>query len=126
VAVVEADNVPDFAGAAPSDSSRLRDIAGLDETRGHVVVAVGIGNNSTLVKATNGLKGGLSEAPLYTNVPKDQYGRYIALFHVATDTDDDGTFAAGEYLGTAEFLGIIDTKGDWYDEEQAEYTGQKS
>ena len=127
VAVVEADNVADFAGDTPADSSRLRDIAGLDQTRGHIVVAVGIGNNASLVKASgSGLEGGLSEAPLYTNVPKTEYGRFIALFHVATDTDDDGTFAAGEYLGTAQFLGVIDTKGDWYDEEFSEYTGQKS
>lgn len=119
VAAVEGLEVADFDGATPGDSSRLRDIGGLDETKAHVVVAVGIGNNSTLIKA----EGGLSEAPLYTNVPKEQYGRFIALFHLGSSTD--ATLANVAYFSKAKFLAVIDTKGDWYDEEYAEFTGQK-
>lgn len=112
---------------APGDSSRLRDIAGLDETLLHAVVAVGIGNSSNMIKSDQVFAGGLSEAPTYPDVARDQYSRYIALFHVATDTDADGAFTtAGETLGTARFLGVIDSKGDWLDEEFAEFTGQKS
>jgi len=124
VAVVEGLDVADFGAATPSDSSRLRDIGGLDETLAHVVVAVGIGNNSTLVDKTGDRTGGLSEAPTYSNLPKDQYGRYIALFHLGSSTD--ATQANVQYLGEAKLLAVIDTKGDWLDEEIAEFTGQKN
>jgi len=131
VAIVETDQSTDFLGAANTDSSRLRDIAGLDENLPHAVVAFGIGNNSTLVKqdgdtGTSKLTNtSLSEAPFYTDVPKEEYNRYIALYHIATDSNDDGTFDTGEHFSKARFLGVIDTKGDWYDEEYAEFTGQK-
>ena len=115
----------DGEGGAPADSERLRDIAGLDETLLHAVVAVGIGNNSSLIKPDSDFAGGLSEAPTYPDVAQDQYSRYIALFHVATDDDADGAFAAAETFGRARFLGVLDTKGDWLDEEFAEFTGQK-
>ncbi|MBL4848870.1 MAG: prepilin-type N-terminal cleavage/methylation domain-containing protein [Planctomycetes bacterium] len=124
VAIVEGLAVADFGGSTPSDSSRLRDIGGLDETRAHVVVAVGIGNNSTLVKSTSGATGGLSEAPTYSNLPKDQYGRYIALFHLGSSTD--ATIGNVVYLSSARLLAVVDTKGDWLDEEIAEFTGQKN
>ncbi len=130
VAAVENILQADSTGATPADSSRLRDIAGLDETIGHVVIAVGVGNNSTLVHNVNGrtdLRGAsLSQAPLYKNIEPNLYGRYIAVFHLASDADASGTIDAGEFLGTARFLGIIDTKGDWYEEEEAEFTGVKS
>jgi len=64
------------------------------------------------------------DPPLRHPLPSD-YSRFLALFHIASDKDGDGTIAAGEYFGTARFLGVLDTKGDWYDEEAAEYEGQK-
>jgi prepilin-type N-terminal cleavage/methylation domain-containing protein len=117
MAIIETDGI----GAA--DSSRLRDIAGLDATRRHLVVALGLGNSSSMC-AGSGVTGGLSEAPFYTKVAKNEYGRFLLLFHIATDADDDGTVAAGEYFGEARFLAVLDTRGDWIDEEYAEFTNQ--
>lgn len=124
VAIVEGLDVADFGASTPSDSSRLRDIGGLDETLAHVVIAVGIGNNSTLVDKTGDRSGGLSQAPTYSNLPKDQYGRYIALFHLGSSSD--ATLANVAYLSEAKLLAVVDTKGDWLDEELAEFTGQKN
>lgn len=124
VTVVEGLDQADFGGSTPADSSRLRDIGGLDETLAHVVVAVGIGNNSTFVDKTNDRTGSLSEAPTYSNIPKDQYGRYIALFLLGSSTD--ATQANVQYLSEAKLLAVLDTKGDWLDEEIAEFTGQKN
>lgn len=127
VAVVEADGLTDLLGGANTNSSRLRDISGLDETKQHVVVALGLGNNSTIVSDTTGRNAAnFSEAPFYADVKKNEYGRYIALFQVATDTNDNGTIDAGETLTNAKFIGALDTKGDWLDEEYAEFTGQKN
>lgn len=123
VAVVEGLDQADFGGATPSDSSRLRDIAGLDETRAHLVIAVGIGNNSTLINNGDTKAGGLSEAPSYANIPKDQYGRYIALFHLGSSTD--ATLANLQVFDAARLVAVLDTKGDWLDEEISEFTGQK-
>jgi prepilin-type N-terminal cleavage/methylation domain-containing protein len=123
VAAVENIDQADFGGSTPSDSSRLRDIAGLDENLAHVVVALGIGNNSTFVKNSDSMAGGLSEAPTYPSPAKDEYSRYLALYHLGTSTD--GTLANVQYREKAKFLGVIDTYGDWLDEEYAEYTGQK-
>lgn len=113
--------------APPADSSRLRDICGLDQDLTHIVVALGLGNNSTMVSdgATEGVFGTLSEAPYYTNITKAEYGRYLLLYHLATDRNGNGTIEANEYFAEARFVAVLDTKGDWLDEEYAEYTNQK-
>ena len=111
--------------ARSADSSRLRDIGGLDEQIQHVVAAFGIGNNCSVVKNDEVFNTGLAEAPYYTDVAKEEYGRYIALYHLASDTDGDENYIANEVFGSPKLLAILDTKGDWYDEEFAEYTGQK-
>lgn len=108
---------------APADSSRLRDIAGLDANVQHIVVAFGLGNNCTMVGGD--APGSLSEAPWYTKVEKDEYGRFLVLFHLGSDENADGTVDEGEIFETAKFLGVLDTRGDWIDEEFAEYTNQK-
>lgn len=109
---------------AATSKPRLRDIAGLPEDQQHIVVAFGLGNNSTMV---TGPTANLSEAPWYTKVAKDEYGRFLLLFHIGTDYDKSGTTGddAGEIFETAKFLGVLDTRGDWIDEEFAEYTNQK-
>jgi prepilin-type N-terminal cleavage/methylation domain-containing protein len=125
VAIVEGHDALPFVGPGSGDSSRLRDIGGLPEDRAHVVVAVGIGNNSTLIDKTGDRTGGLSEAPTYSNLPKDQYGRYIALFYLGS-SESTTLIADVDYLSEAKLLAVIDTKGDWLDEEIAEFTGQKN
>ena len=126
VAIVEGHGALPFTGAGSGNSSRLRDIAGLDEEVAHVVVAVGIGNNSTLIDKTGDRTGGLSEAPTYSNLPKDQYGRYIALFYLGSSPAGTTAINDVEYISEAKLLAVIDTKGDWLDEEIAEFTGQKN
>lgn len=107
-------------------STRLKDISGLDSTKGHVVVALALGNNSTIVSDdVSANSANLSEAPFYTDVAKTEYGRFFVLFHVATDSNDDGTITDAETFTNAKFIGVIDPKGDWLDEEYAESTGQK-
>jgi len=112
--------------------NRLNDITGLVPSIQHIVVALGIGNNSSIVSDAIGANAAhFSEAPFYTDIRKDQYGRFLALFHLASDngagggTADDGIITSGERFSTARFVGIIDSKGDWLDEEYAEFTGQK-
>jgi prepilin-type N-terminal cleavage/methylation domain-containing protein len=102
---------------------RLQNIAGLDRTKQHIVVALGLGNSSTMV-AGSGIAGSLSEAPFYTKVAKHEYGRFLLLFHLGTDEDASGTVDAAEYFSEARFLAVIDTRGDWIDEEYAEFTNQ--
>jgi prepilin-type N-terminal cleavage/methylation domain-containing protein len=112
----------------PATSARLRDIAGLDETRIHHVVVLGLGNNCSMVAESNQLTGStgvLSEAPYYSFVQKTEYGRFLVLFLIGTDTDDDGDVEPTEHLAEAKFLACLDTKGEWLDEEFAEYTNQK-
>jgi len=111
-------------------AKRLKDIAAYSglTTSADVVVALGLGNNATIVKAGGFGQSGLSEAPFYTDVAKTEYGRYLVLFVVTRDLNGDGTIdtAAGEgTLSKAQFVGVIDSKGDWFDEEYAEFTGQK-
>lgn len=128
VAAVEGIGQADFGGSTPADSTRLQDIAGLDATTAHVVVAFGIGNNSTLVHGSevfDARAASLAEAPFYQNVKPGEYGRYVALFHLGSDADASGTVEDGEIFEKARFLTVIDTKGDWYDEELAEFQGTK-
>lgn len=107
-------------------SNRLKDISGLDGTKGHVVVALAVGNNATIVSDdVSANAANLSEAPFYTDVAKTEYGRFFLLFHVATDANDDGTVSDAETFTNAKFIGVLDPKGDWLDEEFAESTGQK-
>jgi hypothetical protein len=83
------------------------------------------GNNSTLC-AGSGVAGSLSEAPFYTKVAKNEYGRFLLLFHLGSDVDavaDD--VQQDEIFPKARFLAVLDTRGDWLDEEFAEYTNQK-
>ncbi len=124
--------------------ARLRDIAGYplaSATSADVVLVFGVGNNCTLVRNEgSGLatfSGGLSEAPIYASAGKNQYSRFLALYVVTRDFNGDGTIADADGDGiieqegdegspvVAQFVAVLDTFGDWYDEEYAEYTGQK-
>lgn len=123
VAVMETLGVPTLAGTGGTNSTRLRDIAGLDETLSHLVVVAGLGNTSSMVaEAALGTKTGtLADAPYYTNLAKSEYGRFLLLFHIGSGAD----VSTITYLSEARFIGVIDTKGDWLDEEYAEFTNQK-
>lgn len=136
VPVVESEGLGAATACATPFSApcnRLNDITGLDPSMMHVVVAFGLGNNASIVSDQAGANSAnFSEAPWYTDVAKNQYGRFIVLYHLASDngagggTANDGIIQAGERFSTARYVGVIDPKGDWLDEEYAEFTGQKT
>ena len=79
------------------------------------LVGLGIGQASSLV----GLQGSpFAKAPFYGDVGKDKYNHYIALVNI-----NDGTNALTE--GGAFVQAVVDPRGDFLDEEMAEFTGQK-
>ncbi len=137
VPVVESEGLGAAAACVtPNPSSpcnRLNDITGLDPSMMHVVVALGVGNNASIVSDQTGANAAnFSEAPWYTDVAKNQYGRFLVLYHLASDngagggTANDGIIQTGERFSTARYVGVLDPKGDWLDEEYAEFTGQKT
>ena len=74
-----------------------------------ILVGLGLGNASNLVG--EGVFTNLQHAPYYGNVAKHEYNHYIALINVASSP--------------ATLVAILDSRGDFLDEEFAEATGQK-
>ena len=112
-------------GAA--DSSLLANITGLDSDTTHLVVALGLGNNSTIVSDTvNVNSASFSEAPFYSDVASTEYGRFILLFHVATDTNDNDEIDDAEVFSSVRFVGALDAEGNWLDQEFSDSVGNKS
>ncbi|MCP3695967.1 MAG: prepilin-type N-terminal cleavage/methylation domain-containing protein [Planctomycetaceae bacterium] len=74
-----------------------------------VLVGLGLGNASSLIG--EGVFTNLAHAPYYGNVAKNQYNHYVALVDVS--------------VSPAKLVAIVDSRGDFLDEEFAEATGQK-
>ena len=74
-----------------------------------VLVGLGLGNASSLIG--EGVFTNLAHAPFYGNVAKNQYNHYVALIDVS--------------VSPAKLVAIVDSRGDFLDEEFAEATGQK-
>lgn len=90
-----------------------------------VLVALGFGNN-VIVGASSTPQ--MNSAPAYGGVLGNQYNRYITLWNVGTGGADgdgypDGTVTAA--LAAAKLQAVVDTRGDFLDEELAEASGQK-
>lgn len=84
-----------------------------------VLVGFGVGMNCTMVGLSNDgspFTGQISEAPYYGDIGKNEYGRFIAMYNCGP---------AGSELKAAKLMCVIDARGDFLDEEWAEYTGQK-
>jgi prepilin-type N-terminal cleavage/methylation domain-containing protein len=79
-----------------------------------VLVAVGLGNNASIY--ASGQSVGLAQAPTYGDVAKNEYSRYILLYNVGS-VDNPKSVAT--------LQAVIDSKGDFLDEELAEFSGQK-
>lgn len=75
-----------------------------------VLVGLGLGNASSLVGG--GTFANLGHAPFYGNVAKHQYNHYIALIDIS--------------VSPAQLVAVLDSRGDFLDEEFAEATGQKN
>jgi prepilin-type N-terminal cleavage/methylation domain-containing protein len=79
-----------------------------------VLFGLGVGQASDLVG--NGKP--LLKAPFYGQVGKDKYAHFIALVNVGP--------AGSEFTeGKAYVQAVVDARGDFLDEEMAEFTGQK-
>jgi prepilin-type N-terminal cleavage/methylation domain-containing protein len=74
-----------------------------------VLVCLGLGNASTLIG--DGVFTNLGHAPFYGNVAKHEYNHYIALIDISGST--------------GKIIAVLDSRGDFLDEEFAEATGQK-
>ncbi len=83
-----------------------------------VLIAFGIGNNASMF-TSDSLVGtaNISAAPTYPDVARSEYARYVALYNVGTLNNP---------AGKARLQAVVDSKGDFLDEELAEASGQKS
>jgi prepilin-type N-terminal cleavage/methylation domain-containing protein len=87
-----------------------------------VLVGLGIGQASELVTGTAAQFG---KAPYYGDLAKDKYPHFIALFKVGTDANFDATDGIDSASSAASIVAVVDARGDFLDEEFAEFTGQK-
>ena len=84
-----------------------------------VLIALGLGNNSSIISSDDASTVGditLASAPYYTDVGPNEYGRYVLLYNLGSINSP---------RGEAKLQAVLDTRGDFLDEEYAEYTGQK-
>ena len=88
-----------------------------------VIVGLGLGQASS---AVGGPFAPFSKAPFYGDLAKDKYPHYIMLIKVGEDTDGDlSTTGDQSASSTATLIAVVDARGDFLDEEFAEFTGQK-
>jgi prepilin-type N-terminal cleavage/methylation domain-containing protein len=83
------------------------------------LLAFGIGGDSDLVGT--GTDSVFGKAPFYGQIGKDKYAHYIGLFNT-------GTYTAAATVPTSSntrIQAVIDARGDFLDEEIAEFNGQK-
>jgi len=78
---------------------------------GDRLIGLGIGQDTDLVGTST--EAAFSKAPFYGQVGKDKYSHYIGLFNI-TDTSN------------IQLQAVIDARGDFLDEEIAEFQGQKT
>ena len=103
-------------GAA--DSGLLQGITGLDPSVTHLVVALGFGNNSSMVSHSGGVNSAtFSHAPSDSDVESADYGRFLLLFHLGSDIDRSDTIEDAEIFSSALFVGAVDATGDWLEEQ---------
>lgn len=87
-----------------------------------VLVGLGIGQASSMV-GTN-TEAMLAKAPFYGQIARDKYAHYIALVKIGTSTT--GVLSTDFSASTGKVVAIIDARGDFLDEEIAEFTDQKT
>lgn len=88
-----------------------------------VLVGLGIGQASTMV-GTNS-EAMLAKAPFYGQIARDKYAHYVALVKIGTDVDGDISTTGDFTKSTAKVVALVDARGDFLDEEIAEFTDQK-
>jgi prepilin-type N-terminal cleavage/methylation domain-containing protein len=91
-----------------------------------LITVFGVGNGSSYISNNY-----IARAPRDGNAPATHYSNFALAVKVATDTGTaadatagaDGTFDPGEYFAVAEFVAILDSDGDYYEDEVAEFNG---
>lgn len=92
-----------------------------------VLIGLGLGNASDAV----GDEGApFAKAPFYGGqLARDKYSHYVLLVKVGRDIDGDlTTLGVADHFpaSVATLVAVLDPRGDFLDEEMAEFTGQKS
>jgi prepilin-type N-terminal cleavage/methylation domain-containing protein len=115
-----------FDGTTVQSNAALNLISdALDDDQCNLVVAVGVGKE--VPGATFGKAVEIGQVPTVgtTNVsPKDSYARAIALFHVATDDDEDGTIQLDEINEKARLIALVGPEGRTIDQIVASATAE--
>lgn len=117
-------NKLDGAAMTAADQQRMNAINdGMEDDQCNLVVALGFGHDAA--HSTNGSSVAIATAPTYVsrNInPNVNYARYVALFHVAADADEDGTIEDAEVFERARLVAVLDTEGRVIDENIADAT----
>jgi len=111
-------DVTDAAGAVTANGYNNVKIGAGAHDR---ILAFGIGGDSDLV----GPNAVFGKAPFYGQVGKDKYAHYIGLFNTGTYTHN-GTAWVAPTSSSVNIQAVIDARGDFLDEEIAEFSGQKT
>lgn len=101
--------------AQVTSTNLLKSIANLGRPADRVI-ALGLGQSSSIVKPTSSTGSGFASAPFFTNVRRDEYGRFLLLFQTVSDENGNGAIDAGEQLTEARFVGVIDALGNFIEE----------
>lgn len=89
----------------------------LEDDQCNLVIALGFGHDAA--HSTSNSSVAISTAPTFVSQninPATRYARYIALFHVAQDANEDETFTDDEVFNKARLLAVVDTEGRMIDE----------
>ncbi|MCQ8117090.1 type II secretion system protein [Methylomonas rosea] len=92
----------------------------LEDDQCNLVIALGFGHDAA--HSTSNSSVAISTAPTFVSQninPANSYARYIALFHVAQDENEDETFTDDEVFNKARLLAVVDTEGKMIDENLA-------
>ena len=101
-----------------TDSGLLQAITGLAPDVTHLVVVLGLGNSASIVSNSGGVNSTtFAEAPFDSDVASSEYGRFLLLFHLGSDTNNSNTIDDTEIFETAIFVGAVDATGNWLEEQ---------
>lgn len=90
---------------------------------GKVLMVVGAGPSSNLFDASG--IGALTTVPVYRHVARDEYSRFLVLFHIA-DIVNNGTANITQVADQVTLVAIIDGAGDTKEEELGEWDGTRN
>lgn len=108
-----------FSGTNPTGNeiqNRFNDSLESDEC--HLVIALGFGSDAAASTTSSNVA--IAQAPTYVRQgsvnPNTDYARYIGLFHVAADGNNNDAIEAGEFFDRARLIGVITTDGRTIDD----------